>query len=131
MVDTPTPIGVLAVYKTQATTTFSNTTLGTTEVNVLEVGSLTGTDHYRLDGLNGNVAALGTGTTTVRFRIYAEVNGVSVLVATINRTATGGFSGSSELPIASRYLKVTVARVEGTGTDGSASVSTETSKATA
>lgn len=120
-----------AIFEVQPATPFSKTDLGTAEITVLEAGSLTGKDHVRLEGLNGNVAALGTGTTTLRFKVYAEVNGASVWVATINRTATGGFSGGHEFPIVSRYIKVTVARVEGTGTDGSVTATAEHAKATA
>lgn len=119
------------LWKREARAAFVNTALGTTETDMLALGAV-GTDIGRvLEGAVVNLAALGTGTTTVKFRFYAEINGVETLVSTVDRTATGGFNLAYLLgsPVASRRVRITVQRNEGSGTDGSVSASFETSVA--
>lgn len=122
---------VFDMWRREARTAFNNATLGTTETDMLAVGAV-GTDvGRRLEGAVVNIAALGTGTTTVKFRIYVEINGVETLVSTVDRTVTGGFNLAylAGSPYASRRLRITVQRNEGSGTDGSVSASMETSVA--
>lgn len=121
------------IWKREAVTTFSNAALGTTETTILDKGADAGADAFRLEGTLVNLAALGTGTTTVKFRIKGEINGVLTTIHTVDKTGTGAFDllkDAGAHSFANRHVIITVQRNEGSGTDGSVSATVETSKST-
>lgn len=125
--------GIAKIFQHQPHVYYANPALGTAEVTLLEIGALGGASSHRLDGVAINIAALGTGTTTIRFTVYVDINGVQVNLATVDRTSTGAFSLieflGAMLP-ANPYVKITAQRLTGTGTGGSVSATIEYSRAT-